>query len=383
MSRRRREDFYRQLSTQPARFAQWTEVLREVQRKDEEQETEDAEELAAERREQERQRKEQRVTQQTLQRLVDEILPEELVMLILEYVVDSKAPELDLKDSDTLRMTSQSLLGLSTPAQKLYPLAEQVLLERSRIQLDIPFARDAGGGEPIAQIPAFVLRLPHPIRHLRLPCQVEIRGNRLTYPITIFRLMRGAASLKHALPDLHTITILLNLDVEEAPAHRALDMPCFCGYTATTTYRELVLKMLTALYDSGPARKKILKMTAHENRCERMYEADEVILEPSPPEIRNDEDEEKEPAHPMKAVLDQACNLNVVTKPKAEKKPAKPKVRRRTVAPVRLRDNLDMTMLEEEAATVGYSEPLPSSALMRSLRNLGGVPTSQTGALEG
>lgn len=319
----------------------------------------------------------------------EEALPEELVLLILEHVA-CRRPVLELLTEHTLPAICDNLMGTSRSAMKLRPILEQILLERNRTRLSIPFTRQStsGGGDPIAQVPTFVRHLPYPIRHLEMTCGVELPRNRMVYPITIFRLTRGAASLGAAFPGLEMFTLLLTFLIDDDTGNfvdLTLDTRCFCGYTATTSYRELVPKLLEALYADGPGRIKSVKLAFEMMHFDVRYEGQEVLIQPTTPATplssASTPDKEAQSSraqpHPMADILKEACIIERLAPPpkpiKEQTVPLQgggtwtPHMRwdERTQASTSTpgyseRSNEDMLMLEEETRTVGFAGELES-----------------------
>ena len=216
---------------------------------------------------------EQRKAQAVLDALAHDVLPDELLMTILAHVVTARLPEVHLRDGPgrsgdgSLSIEAAFLLGASPAAATLVPKMKQAILEAARVRLTIPFTRQPTG-EVVAQPPALLTHLPHPIRHLRIRINTEVRSKRLSYPIQLLRPTRHLATLALHFPNLDSFSILLAFDVlpdyafnPAAQESAELDKQCLCGYTARSTYRKLIIDLVSSLRDNGPGKRKFVQVS--------------------------------------------------------------------------------------------------------------------------
>ena len=216
---------------------------------------------------------EQRKAQAVLNALAHDVLPDELLMTILAHVVIARLPETHLRDTPgrsgdgSLSIEAAFLLGASPAAATLVPKMKQAILETARVRLTIPFTRQPTG-EVVAQPPALLAHLPHPIRHLCLQINTEVRSERLSYPIQLLRPTRHFATLAPHFPNLDSFSILLACDVmpnsASDPAAQDsvdLDKQCLCGFTARSTYRKLLIDLVSSLRDNGPGKRKFVQVS--------------------------------------------------------------------------------------------------------------------------
>jgi hypothetical protein len=200
-------------------------------------------------------------------------LPEELVLQILTEVVQRRFPRIDLKSEQDFILYREVLLGQSTSASQLRRLNAQALLETAVVRTDIKFATS----EPYVHIPAFVADLPHKIHHLEIGVKTEIRYNRITYPIELYRPTRSIGSLSGHFEDLRSLRLVLDLNINESYSEGVLDRPCYCGYSATTTFRNVIEKLFDAVRAHGPGQRKTLVMRFNEDH-QRHYAGEETSV---------------------------------------------------------------------------------------------------------
>ncbi|KAK3710907.1 hypothetical protein LTR37_009928 [Vermiconidia calcicola] len=216
--------------------------------------------------------------------LASPALPKEIVLEIQCALVSQRYAQVYLADEQTLGLLTTALLGQSASAVRLRPLAQQALFETAVVRVDVRFELPppTPGAEGVVQawIPAFVADAPHRIRHLLHHSGVDIRRGRLTYPIALLRLTRAMPSLTSHFPNLHTFSLGLDLDINEDYDVQILDRTCLCGYSARTTFREVIARLIDAVRLHGPGRRKDVQMRWRDH-ADEVYLGSKVIL-PSP-----------------------------------------------------------------------------------------------------
>lgn len=200
-------------------------------------------------------------------------LPEELTLRILVGVVKIRCARVHLDSTQSLNMYLAALLGHSPAATRLREVGTRALLETADVQTSITFERS----EPFVRIPKFVSTLPCNIWHLEIHCSVEIPVYRRTYPINLFRLTRGVGGLGAHFAHLHTLILVLDLTISEDYAEGVLDRQCFCGFSATTSFRSALIELLDAVRARGPGWSKTFTMNWHDP-VGRRYAGPEIVL---------------------------------------------------------------------------------------------------------
>ena len=200
-------------------------------------------------------------------------LPEELTLRILVEVVKSRCARVDLDNTRSLDRYLAVLLGRSPSATRLRELGTRALLETADVRTSITFERS----KPFVHVPGFISALPCSIWHLEIHCEVEIRAGRRTYPINLFRLTRGVGSLGAHFAHLRTLILVLDLNISEDYGERVLDRECFCGFSATTTFRSATIELLDAVRARSPGWSKTLTINWRD-RAKRRYAGPEIIL---------------------------------------------------------------------------------------------------------
>ena len=211
----------------------------------------------------------QKQEQKTLDKMAEGAVSNEIVMRILNELVTARRSRLLVNNIGAITDLPILLLGRSTAAQSLYAMCTQAVLETSLIRLDIKFSKNH------AQLPPFYTNLPHDVRHLEIFSEMNISQGCTRYPSEIFRLANSMASLKSQLPHLHTLKLALFIDILQepltSPGHWS-SWKCIAGFGKMTTYEGALGRLIQALRDHGPGRKKYVQLSHGIRETMRQYE---------------------------------------------------------------------------------------------------------------